>query len=106
MPRTLSHDAYTPRPEHRFTFGLWTVGNPGRDPFGDAVRPTLSPSYIVEKLGALGAYGGNFHDNALVPRDATAAERDSIVREFRKALAASGVNVPMATTDLLPDPVF
>lgn len=106
MPRTPSHDAYTPRPEHRFTFGLWTVGNPGRDPFGDAVRPTLSPSYIVEKLGALGAYGVNFHDNDLVPRDATAVERDTIVREFRKALDASGVKVPMATTNLFGDPVF
>jgi len=99
-------DAYTPRPEHKFTFGLWTVGNVGRDPFGDPVRAALSAPYIVEKLAKLGAYGVNLHDNDLVPRDATAAERDRIVGEFRKALDATGMKVPMATTNLFGDPVF
>jgi xylose isomerase len=97
---------YTPKPEHHFTFGLWTVGNPGRDPFGDPVRPPISPVEIVHKLGELGAYGVNLHDNDLVPRDASAADRDRIVREFKKALADSGVKVPMATTNLFGDPVF
>ena len=99
-------DAYAPRPEHQFTFGLWTVGNVGRDPFGDPVRPALSPTRIVRKLGELGAYGVNLHDNDLVPRDASAAERDRIVREFKAALTDSGVKVPMATTNLFGDPVF
>jgi xylose isomerase len=106
MPSPVPMDAYSPRPEHHFTFGLWTVGNVGRDPFGDAVRPALSPNYIVTKLGELGAYGVNLHDNDLVPRDASAAERDRIVREFKAALAESGVKVPMATTNLFGDPVF
>jgi len=101
-----AQDAYTPRPEHHFTFGLWTVGNTGRDPFGDPVRPAIAPTRIVEKLAELGAYGVNLHDNDLVPRDATAAERDRIVRDFKKALAASGLVVPMATTNLFSDPVF
>ncbi len=104
--KPLPQDAYTPRPEHHFTFGLWTVGNPGRDPFGDPVRPALAPTRIVEKLAELGAYGVNLHDNDLVPRDATAAERDRIVREFKAALDASGMKVPMATTNLFSDPVF
>jgi xylose isomerase len=99
-------DVYTPRPEHHFTFGLWTVGNIGRDPFGEAVRAPLAPARIVEKLGELGAYGVNFHDNDLVPRDASAAQRDAIVRDFRTALDASGMKVPMATTNLFGDPVF
>jgi xylose isomerase len=99
-------DTYTPRPEHHFTFGLWTVGNVGRDPFGDPVRPALSPIRIVEKLAELGAYGVNLHDNDLVPRDASAAERDRIVKEFRKALADSALRVPMATTNLFGDPIF
>ena len=99
-------DAYTPRPEHHFTFGLWTVGNIGRDPFGDPVRPTIEPNRIVQKLGELGAYGVNLHDNDLVPRDASASDRDRIVREFKAALAQSGVKVPMATTNLFGDPVF
>jgi len=98
--------AYTPRPEHHFTFGLWTVGNIGRDPFGDPVRAAIDPNRIVQKLGELGAYGVNLHDNDLVPRDASAADRDRIVREFKAALAQSGVKVPMATTNLFGDPVF
>jgi xylose isomerase len=99
-------DAYTPRPEHHFTFGLWTVGNVGRDPFGEPVRPPLAPETIVRKLGELGAYGVNVHDEDLVPRDASAAERDRIVRGFRAALEESGVRVPMATTNLFADPAF
>ena len=102
----MAHDAYTPRPEHRFTFGLWTVGNVGRDPFGEAVRAPMSPSHIVEKLAELGAYGVNLHDEDLVPRDATPAERDRIVREFRTALERGGLKVPMATTNLFSDPAF
>ena len=97
---------YAPRPEHHFTFGLWTVGNEGRDPFGEPVRPPLSPVRAVEKLAELGAYGVNLHDNDLVPRDASAAQRDRIVREFRAALERTGMRVPMATTNLFGDPVF
>ena len=99
-------DAYTPRPDDHFTFGLWTVGNVGRDPFGDPVRPAIDPNQIVRKLGELGAYGVNLHDNDLVPRDASAAEQDRIVRQFKAALSASGVKVPMATTNLFGDPIF
>ncbi len=92
--------------DHKFTFGLWTVGNPGRDPFGEAVRPRLSPVEIVHLLAEVGAMGVNLHDNDLVPIDATAAERDAIVRAFKRALADTGLVVPMATTNLFSDPVF
>ncbi len=106
MRNKAAKDAYAPRPEHHFTFGLWTVGNVGRDPFGDPVRHPIPPVRIVEKLGELGAYGVNLHDTDLVPRDAAASERDRIVKEFRKALAANGLKVPMATTNLFGDPAF
>ena len=102
----MASNNYKPKPEHKFTFGLWTVGNRGRDPFGDATRSTLSPVTIVKRLSELGAYGVNLHDNDLVPIDATAAERDRIVREFKQALDDSGMKVPMATTNLFYDPVF
>lgn len=98
--------AFDPTPADKFTFGLWTVGNRGRDPFGEFVRPPLDPVTAVERLGELGAFGVNFHDNDLVPIDATAAERDRIVARFRQALDAAGMNVPMATTNLFTDPVF
>jgi xylose isomerase len=99
-------DPYAPRPEHHFTFGLWTVGNVGRDPFGEPVRAPLTPTHTVHKLAELGAYGVNLHDEDLVPRDAGAAERDRIVREFKRALAETGMKVPMATTNLFSDPAF
>lgn len=97
---------YTPKPEHKFTFGLWTVGNVGRDPFGEPVRKPLSPVELVQLLAECGAYGVNFHDNDLVPIDATPAERDRIVREFKAALQETGLVVPMATTNLFTDPAF
>jgi xylose isomerase len=99
-------DPYHPKPSDRFTFGLWTVGNRGRDPFGDAVRPAIPPTRIVEKLAQLGAYGVNLHDNDLVPIDAGPSLRDKIVKEFKKALADSNLKVPMATTNLFFHPIF
>jgi xylose isomerase len=97
---------YTPKPEHKFTFGLWTVGNTGRDPFGNPVREPKSPVELVHLLAEVGAWGVNFHDNDLVPIDATSAERDRIVRDFKAALSETGLVVPMATTNLFADPVF
>lgn len=97
---------YIPQKSDKFTFGLWTVGNPGADPFGGPVRTPVTPPERVRKLGALGAYGVNLHDNDLVPFGASAAERDAIVKEFKAALNDSGVVVPMATTNLFTHPVF
>ena len=99
-------NSFQPTPADKFTFGLWTVGNRGRDPFGEFVRPPLDPVTAVQKLAETGAWGVNFHDNDLVPIDATPAERDRIVADFRRALAATGMTVPMATTNLFTDPVF
>ena len=97
---------YQPKPEHKFTFGLWTVGNTGSDPFGAPVRSAKSAAELVYLLSRVGAYGVNFHDNDLIPIDATQQERDAILREFRKALTDTGLKVPMATTNLFYDPVF
>ncbi len=97
---------YEPRPDHKFTFGLWTVGNVGGDPFGGPVRRRLNPIEIVALLAEVGAYGVNFHDNDLVPIDASWAEREQIVSEFEKALDETGLVVPMATTNLFSHPAF
>jgi xylose isomerase len=102
----MTSNNYQPKAEHKFTFGLWTVGNRGRDPFGDATRPTLGPIKIVKELSRLGAYGVNLHDNDLVPIDASPEVRNRIVREFKQALGDHGMKVPMATTNLFYDPVF
>src|SRR5688500_5070153 len=99
-------DAYAPGPEHKFSFGLWTVSNRGRDPFGDVVRPALAPVDAVAMLAEVGAWGVNLHDNDLVPIDATPAERDRIVKAFQAACAAHRIVVPMATVSLFFDPVF
>src|SRR6185503_16413932 len=97
---------YTPKPEHKFTFGLWTVGNRGADPFGYVVREGKSPAELVRLLGEVGAWGVNFHDNDLIPIDATPSERDAILKKFKQALSDTGVVVPMATTDLFREPIF
>jgi xylose isomerase len=97
---------YEPRPEHKFSFGLWTVGNRGRDPFGDAVRPSISPGEIVAMLRDVGAWGVNLHDNDLVPIDATPSDRDKIVRDFKRVCEENSIVVPMATVSLFFHPVF
>jgi xylose isomerase len=102
----MTSDKYTPQPDHKFSFGLWTVGNRGRDPFGDAVRPSLPPIDAVALLAEVGAWGVNLHDNDLVPIDATPTQRDQIVREFKSACDTNGICVPMATVNLFYDPVF
>src|SRR5438552_5426136 len=108
--RTLSRnmagmtDAYEPQPDDHFTFGLWTVGNRGRDPFGNETRPSLDPIDAVQHLAEIGAYGVGFHDDDLVPPGSTAAEREQIVKRFRRALDHTGLKVPMATTNLFSNP--
>jgi len=99
-------DAFTPRPEHHFTFGLWTVGNRGRDPFGDAVRETLDPVEAVRRLADLGAYGVSFHDDDLVRADASPSDKALMLKRFRSALDDTGMRVPMATTNLFFRPIF
>lgn len=98
--------SYIPKPDNKFTFGLWTVGNRGSDPFGENVRDKKTPAELVYLLGEVGAYGVNFHDNDLIPIDATAAEAEAIKKEFRKALSDTGLVVPMATTNLFYDRIF
>ena len=97
---------FKPLPEHKFTFGLWTVGSIGRDPFGSPVREPKTPAELVYLLGEVGAYGVNFHDNDLIPIDATSSEAAAIKKDFHKALDDTGLVVPMATTNLFGDPVF
>lgn len=102
----MSSIAYDPKPDHKFSFGLWTVGNRGRDPFGEAVRPSISPNDVVALLAEVGAWGVNLHDNDLVPIDASPSERDRIVREFKSACDKHKIVVPMATVNLFYDTVF
>ena len=99
-------DQFTPCPEDKFSFGLWTVGNRGSDPFGAAVRPPLAPVDAVAMLAEVGAWGVNLHDNDLVPIDATQGEQDRIVKDFKCACQRAGIVVPMATVNLFFDPVF
>src|SRR3954466_7824058 len=106
MSTSAPDDALTPRPEHRFTFGLWTVGNPGRDPFGLPSRAEVDPVDSVHKLAELGAWGVSLHDDDLVPPGSSAAERDRVVARFKSALEETGLGVGMATTNLFGHPAF
>lgn len=98
--------ALTPARADKFSFGIWTVGNSGRDPFGEATRAPLDPNESLRRLAALGAFGISMHDNDLVPIDATPAERDAIVAQFRRTLVDTGMVVSMATTNLFGHPVL
>src|SRR4051812_16562147 len=95
-----------PKPRHRFTFGLWTVGNPGRDPFGGPTREPVDPVDSVHKLAELGAWGVSLHDDDLIPWGVSAAERRQIVDRFKAALESTGMGVGMATTNLFGHPAF
>lgn len=97
---------FTPTPQDKFTFGLWTVGWQARDPFGDPTRPALDPVETVNQLAARGAYGVTFHDDDLIPFGSDDASRQGHIDRFKKALATTGMKVPMATTNLFSHPVF
>jgi xylose isomerase len=97
---------YQPTREDRFSFGLWTVGWLGRDPFGDATRRPLDPVRAVHELAGLGAYGITFHDDDLIPYGVDGGEREQHVKRFRAALEETGMVVPMVTTNLFTHPVF
>ncbi|HVX44655.1 MAG TPA: xylose isomerase [Mycobacteriales bacterium] len=97
---------FTPTKADRFTFGLWTVGWQGVDPFGTQIRPLLDPVEAVNRLAELGAAGVTFHDNDLIPFGSSESEREAIIARFRKALDETGMVVPMATTNLFSHPVF
>lgn len=99
-------DTLVPRPEHRFSFGLWTVGWQARDPFGDATRPALDPVESVHRLAELGAYGVTFHDDDVVPFGSDDDLRAKHLDRFRSALEETGLVVPMVTTNLFTHPVF
>jgi xylose isomerase len=95
-----------PTPEDKFTFGLWTVGWQARDPFGDATRDPLDPVRTVNELAERGAYGVTFHDDDLIPFGSDDSARRTHIDRFKKALADTGMKVPMATTNLFTHPVF
>jgi xylose isomerase len=104
MPNNTS--AYDPDPKMKFTFGLWTVGNVGRDPFGEPTRRKLSTDEICKLLGEVGAYGVNFHDNDAIPIESTHEQAKRIVKDFKRAVRENGLVCPMATTNLFSDPAF
>lgn len=96
----------TPTPADKFTFGLWTIGYNGADPFGGPTRPALDVVHAVEKLAELGAYGLTFHDDDLFAFGSTDAERQTQIDRLKDALAATGLKIPMVTTNLFSPPVF
>jgi len=98
--------APTPTPADRFSFGLWTVGYDGTDPFGGPTRERLDVVHVVERLAELGAYGLTFHDDDLFAFGSSDADRQRQIDRLQGALAATGLVVPMVTTNLFSAPVF
>ena len=102
----MTDDQYQPRPDDKFSFGIWTVGWQGIDVFGPAVRPPMAADRAVRKLAEIGAYGVNFHDNDVFPFEASPAERDRLIAAFRTALDDTGLVATAATTNLFGHPLF
>ncbi len=98
--------ASAPTPADKFTFGLWTVGYNGTDPFGGPTRPPLDVVHVLERLADLGAWGLTLHDDDLVPFGTADDERESILTRFEHGLADTGMAVPMITTNLFSQPIF
>src|SRR5690606_4983629 len=96
----------TPTRDDKFSFGLWTIGYNGTDPFGGPTRPRLDVVHAVEKLAELGAYGLTFHDDDLFAFGSTDAERQKQIDRLKGARADTGLIVPMVTTNLFSAPVF
>ncbi|MET0734907.1 MAG: xylose isomerase, partial [Microbacterium sp.] len=96
----------TPTRADQFSFGLWTVGYNGTDPFGGPTRPALDVVHVVEKLAELGAYGLTFHDDDLFAFGSSDAERQSQIDRLKGALDDTGLIIPMVTTNLFSAPVF
>lgn len=96
----------TPDKSDKFSFGLWTVGWPAADPFGDATRPVLDPWEYAEKLAELGAWGITFHDNDVFGFGADDATRASRVQHLKQAADAAGLVIEMVTTNTFTHPVF
>ena len=95
-----------PTKEDKFSFGLWTVGYNGADPFGGPTRAHLDTVHAVEKLAELGAYGLTFHDDDLFAFGSTDAERQHEIDRLKQVLSDTGLIVPMVTTNLFSAPVF
>jgi xylose isomerase len=98
--------ALTPSRDDKFSFGLWTVGYNGSDPFGGPTRPPLDVVEAVTRLAELGAYGLTFHDDDLFPFGSTDAERQKQIDRLKQALSDTGLIIPMVTTNLFSAPVF
>jgi len=102
----MAKSTYRPKKSDKFAFGLWTVRNPGADPFGAPTRKPPSPFEAIRKLGEMGVYGFEFHDNDIVPIDATAAERDKLIKRAKRVADSVGIRATMATCNMFSHPVF
>jgi len=95
-----------PTRDDKFSFGLWTVGYNGADPFGGPTRPQLDVVEAVTRLAELGAYGLTFHDDDLFAFGSNDADRQKQIDRLKQALSDTGLIIPMVTTNLFSAPVF
>lgn len=96
----------TPTPADKFSFGLWTVGWAARDQFGQASRPDLDPFDSIRKLSELGAWGFTFHDNDVIPFNASEDERERLIKKIESTIEETGMTCEMVTTDTFAEPIF
>ena len=98
--------ALTPTPADKFSFGLWTVGYNGTDPFGGPTRASMDILHVLDKLKEVGAYGLTFHDDDLFAFGSDDATRQKQIDRLKTGLKDTGLIIPMVTTNLFSPPVF
>ncbi|MEW6747030.1 MAG: xylose isomerase [Planctomycetota bacterium] len=102
----MGSDPYAPTKADRFTFGLWTTGSTGRDPFGLPTREPLSLEQNLRGMAAIGAWGFNFHDEDIIPPGTTPAEATRIKNELRHVMEECDLVCSMSSANLFTNPVF
>jgi xylose isomerase len=102
----MSSPKYAPTRDDRFAFGIWCLQNRGRDPFGDQTRAELPALECIKGLAKRNCYGFEFHDNDVLPFDASTAQREAILKDVKKVIGDTGIKPTMATTNTFYHPVF
>ncbi|MCX8037353.1 MAG: xylose isomerase [Candidatus Sumerlaeia bacterium] len=97
---------YKPAKSDKFAFGLWTVMNRGADPFGAPTRKPLDPLEAIRRLGEMGVYGYEFHDNDIIPIGTPASQRDKLIKRAKQIGDSVGIRATMATCNMFSHPVF
>ncbi|GMU20175.1 MAG: xylose isomerase [Phycisphaerae bacterium] len=97
---------YKVKKSDKFAFGLWTIQNTGRDPFGDATRSPMTGLEVIAELGQRNVYAYEMHAEDLVPDGTSASETDRLLREARKRMDDLDIRCTNCGSNVFGHPAF